>query len=902
MPFGYDDNIQPTDVNTTISAISGSMTVRYNGYLLFPPFFSVDTPLNDYYPEVKETNRLEYTFFTYDQSLIDNELKDRIGASDKTVAVYFVKFVGTTLTSHSPIPMIIDSSPYNLCPVGSTESFDFNEATLESGDSVVVWSDIINSGLNNRSGTSYTCEIPSDQEKAWTFDSTGKTSVLKKEVTLASWTAANGFNDSDIPARAEIPTPTKRVYKVAINVESSKNSVILDNADVKTGRLFYCIGDTWYTFSGSASASLELPYGTTIKLAKGSGYNMTGFTYNSDTISETKTITVNGTNYAVDVYSKTYKVNANNMNIPFYVTPNSYTITCNIGMGISSFNFSTTSKYATSLSKQAYSSNKSFTVYYKDTCSYNGVVKTGFESPTPYASSETVSTKTITFTARPMKFRVAVSTVGDITATFNRTSSPYGGAATGDLTSGYTASGTAVEVTTSNKALVFHNGYSFDAYYGDVISCDPKYSIRPIGEYSTYIENKYLSYTSSMTITGITTWSIDTKKITAKLRLTNSNFLGGDVNLDIWYNGASKRISLSAGSTSSQKIDAGTPVHVAAKQKNSQYCQLKVAEKAYSTSLTNSDFTKTINLSSSESFVRVVDVNTKSSNFNLTFAPALRYSFGGYGINVKVTECQEIQMNGTSEGAKYSMPYEQSHTGGYGGTSSETYIYCDFILLRPSSNQIYAKYNYFAQASNTFFSESPATKLTSTPSFIRRLNSNDSSCPSLSVITYGPYAKLFVIPYFYCSYPYWGSHRYYTYVGDGSYIRTNRKAYRKSGTPGIGYTSTGTGTIPGFSKSHLYYKGSSGKADNISAYLKSGSVVSLYDSINTSLSRPTFLSSSDGKNHSSDLSSDMKKATFYAIMDFNSTSNQILSDIKSAMNGTYRYIIDYVMDYSTENY
>ena len=899
LPFGYDDNTQPTSLNATINAVGGSKTVLYNGYLVFPNF--LDSSIQTYYPEVKEINRLMYNFFSFEQSVIENEWQDRIGASDKTVAAYFYKRVGTTLASYLSIPMEI-KTPYWTSAVGSTELSLNSNITLKNGDRIVLWSDISISSSDDLSGTSYTCKIPTDQTAEWTFDSTGKTSVLTKEVTLASWTAASGFNDSDIPVSAEIPMPTKRLYKVSINVESSRNHVILDNADVKTGRLFYCIGDTWYTFNGAASASLELRYGTTIKLAKNHNSSMTGFTYNSDATSETKTIMANGTSYTVDVYSKTYTVNANNMNIPFYVTPNSYTITCNIGMGISSYNFSTTSKYATSLSKQSYSSNKSFTVYYKDTCSYNGVVKTGFESPTPYASGETVSTKTITFTARPMKFRVAVSTVGDITATFNRTSSPYAGAATGNLTSGYTASGAAVEVTTSNKALVFHNGYSFDAYYGDVISCDPKYSIRPIGEYSTYIENKYLSYTSSMTITEITTWRIDTKKITAKLRLTNSNFLGGDVNLDIWYKGASKRISLSAGSTSSQTIDAGTPVHVSAKQKNSQTCQLKVAEKAYSTSLTNSDFTKSISLSSSENFVRVVDDNTKSSDFNLTFAPALRYSFGGYGINVKVTECQEIQMNGTSEGSKYSMPYEQSHTGGYGGTSSETYIYCDFILLRPSSNRIYVKYNYFAQASNTFFSESPATKLTSTPPFIRRLNSNDSSCPSFSVITYGPYAKLFVIPYFYCSYPYWGSHRYYTYVGDGSYIRTNRKAYGKSGTPGIGYTSTGTGTIPGFSKSHLYYKGSSGKADKISAYLKSGSVVSLYDSINTSLSRPTFLSSSDGKNHSSDLSSDMKKATFYAIMDFNSTSNQILSDIKSAMKGTYRYIIDYVMDYSTENY
>lgn len=405
-----------------------------------------------------------------------------------------------------------------------------------------------------------------------------------------------------------------------------------------------------------------------------------------------------------------------------------------------------------------------------------------------------------------------------------------------------------------------------------------------------------------MTITGNTTWTINTKKITARLRLTNSNFLDGDASLYIWDNGDSKRISLSAGTTLSQTIDAGTPVYVAAMRKNSQYCQLKVTEKAYSTSLTNSDFTKTIRLSNSVQIHRIVDVNSKSSNFNLTFAPTLRYEFSGYGINVNVTKSQEIQMNGTSEGSKYSMPYNSSYSGGYGGTSSKTYFYYDFILLRSSSSRISVEFNYFAQASNTFFNNDPSVKTTSSGSLTRTLNSSDSSCPSLSTTTYGPYAKLFVIPYFYCSYPYWGSHRYYTYVDDGRYIRTNRKAYGASGTPGIGYTSTGTGTIPGFSKSHLYYKGSSGKADNISAYLKSGSVVSLYDPINRSLSRPTFLSSSDGNNHSSDLSNDMKKATFYAIMDFNSTSNQILSDIKSAMNGTYRYIIDYVMDYSTENY
>ena len=35
IPFGYDDNTQPTAVNTTINAVGGSKTVLYNGYLFF---------------------------------------------------------------------------------------------------------------------------------------------------------------------------------------------------------------------------------------------------------------------------------------------------------------------------------------------------------------------------------------------------------------------------------------------------------------------------------------------------------------------------------------------------------------------------------------------------------------------------------------------------------------------------------------------------------------------------------------------------------------------------------------------------------------------------------------------------------------------------------------------------
>ena len=290
LPFGYDDNTQPTDVNTTINAVGGSKTVLYNGYLFFPISFT-GYPAYSYYPEVKEINRLMYDFFSFEQSLYYNEGKDRIGASDKTVAAYFYKLVGTTLTSHSPIPMEIRTSRL-VTDVGSAERLPCNAAsgvTLGSGGSIVLWSDISTAYTYNWSGTTYTCHIPPEQRAVWTFDTTGKDDVSSKQVVLASWTAETGLNDSDIPVSAEIPTPTKRLYTVAINVESSKNNVILDSADVQAGYLFYCINDNeWHTFNGAASASLELPYGTTIKLAKKYHYNMPGFTYNSDTVSTTR--------------------------------------------------------------------------------------------------------------------------------------------------------------------------------------------------------------------------------------------------------------------------------------------------------------------------------------------------------------------------------------------------------------------------------------------------------------------------------------------------------------------------------------------------------------------------------------------------------------------------------------
>ena len=930
MPFGYDDDIQPTDVNTTISAVSGSMTVLYNGYLFFPISF-IDSPAYSYYPEVKETDRLMYQFLQFESSLYNNEGKDRIGASDKTVAAYFYKFIGTILMSKAPIPMEIKSN-YNLSSVGSTDFLSFNEATLESGGSVVLWSDIANSQINGYSGTSYTCEIPSDQEKAWTFDSTGKTSVLKKEVTLASWTAATGLNDSDIPARAEIPTPTKRRYKVAINVESSKNHVILDSADVKAGRLFYCIDDTWYTFSGAASASLELPYGTTIKLAKGSGYNMTGFAYNSDTVSETKTITVNGTNYAVDVYSKSYTVNANNMNIPFYVTPNSYTITCNIGTGISSFNFSTTSKYATSLSKQSYSSNKSFTVYYKDTCSYNGVVETGFETPTPSASNETVSTKTITFTASPKEFRVTVSTVGGITATFNRTSSPYGGAATGNLRSGYDDSGRPMGVAASSTAMVFHNGYSFDAYYGDVFTCTPEYKVKTPTNTTLTMVTKYIDYTSSKTITAATTWSIAPKRSYVTVYLTNTKFFYSDSQyIKYCANGAYKNSStFSAGTEREITIDAGTPLYMYTRCKanlnpgntscavhtlgsnnpgvyvGTCYSDYGTSFSEFSASLTMSSFSKITALPNSNSNIEVVPAQQRIGNFYLTLAPIIKTFVRGYGIagtgtsatnNTTVVDIYEYTSS-TSDG------YMSPHTETYSGTPSVTsYTTCitSTALLHSTTTHIDVKWSISNNGvpGKVSFNPSPDTNITNNVTDAIRtysLANTDSTIPNNTIPTYGPYASVKVKPYLNVSYFSWGN-KYALYNGAVHTFRTMRRQYDgTSNLPGIGYTASGNGSVSNLG-TYLYYSGSTGSISYVSSYLSAGSGISMYDSFSTQLSRSTFLSSTGG--------SDPKKyslsgAKFYAIFDFISTSNKIESKLKAHLNDSL--IIDYVYNYKTNNY
>lgn len=925
IPFGYDDNTQPTEVNTTINAVGGSKTVLYNGYLLFPPSTTSDSPVYSYYPEVKEINRLMYNFFGFEQSVSDNNWQGRIDASDKTVAAYFYKFVGTTLTSHSPIPMEIRTS-YWVTDVGSVERLPCNVAsgvTLESGGSIVLWSDINTAYTHNGAKTTYNCFIPPEQRGVWTFDTTGKDEVASKKVTLASWTVETGFNDSDIPVSAEIPTPTKRLYKVAINVESSKNNVILDNADVKTGYLFYCVGDTWYTFNGAASASLELPYGTTIKLAKNHNANMTGFTYNSDTVSENKTITVNGTNYSVDVYSKSHTVNANNMNIPFYVTPNSYTITCKIGMGIDSFNFSTTSKYATSLSNQSYSSNKSFTVYYKDTCSYNGVAKTGFESPTPSARNETVSTKTITFTASPQKFKVTVSTVGDIRATFNRTSSPYKGAATGNLTGGYDDSGDPIGVSASSNAIYFFNGYSFDAYYGDVFECSPRYEFITPTSASCVIGEKYIDFTSSRTITADTTWRIVPKQSDVTVYLTNTKFFKSDSQY-IKYCKNGKYINSSTFSAGTEKIitiDAGTPmymytgckanlnpgntscaVHTLGSDNPGVYVGTCYSQ--YSTSLTMSSFSKITALTNSNGNIEVVPAQKKESgDFYLTLAPIIKTFVRGYGIATTsasgpsyLSSANELQYSGTSVSGKYDCPHSETYSGSSSVTSYTTLI-ASTAVLRTGTTEIETAWHCRSGVSGkVFYSNSPASSTTTT-TWTSSVDNSDSVIPNEIVPTYGPYASVTVRPYLNVSYYSWGN-KYALYYGSGKTFRTYRRRYDgTSNLPGIGYTASGNGSVSNLG-TYLYYSGSTGSISSVSNYLSPGSGISMYDSFSTQLSRSSFLSSTGGSDPNK---YSLSGAKFYAIFDFNSTSvNNIESKLKAHLKDSL--IIDYVYNYKTNNY
>ena len=718
IPFGYDDNTQPTAVNTAINAIGGLKTVLYNGYLFFPQSLTSDSPVYNYYPEVKEANRIMYEFSP--NTWLDNKT-ERVGASDITEPAYFIKLIGTTLTLHSPISMTI-KTPYKISSVGSSNADSSawpSGMTLTNGSSIVLWSDILTSDLNKLSGTKYTCEIPSSEAAAWTFDSTGNTSVLTKEVTLASWTAASGFKDSDIPASAEIPTPAQRIYSVAINVESSINHVILDSADITNGYLFANIYGSWRPIT-SPTTSLTLPYGATIQFAKNHNSNMPGFKYNSDATSKTTTITINGTSYTVDVYSKSYTVNANNMNIPFYVTPNSYTITCNVGTGIRAFNFSTVSKYGTSHENNTYGGG-SFTVYYKDTCSYSGLVDTGFENPVPSATNEAVSTKTITFTASPKLFRVTVSmgSATGITATFDRTSSPYKGAATGNLTSGYNADGIAIGVGASSTAITFSNGWSFDAYYGDVFSCTPTFKVTTPTNASLTMQTKYINYTSSRTISEATTWSIVPKESNITAYFTNTKFFNSDSQyLKYCSHGTYTNSStFSAGTNKNITIDAGTPVYMYTCCRRNQNpgnsscpvhnlgsnnpgAYVGTCYSQYSTSLTMSSFSKITALPYNNENIEVVPAQAKESgDFYLTLAPIIKTFIRGYGVATtsgsaksSLSSARELQYSGSSLSGSYDCPHSETYSGSP-SVINYTILITSVAVLQSETTKIETKWN-----------------------------------------------------------------------------------------------------------------------------------------------------------------------------------------------------------------
>lgn len=924
IPFGYDDNAQPTAVNTTLKAVSGSKTVLYNGYLFFPQSLTTDSPVYNYYPEVKNANRLMYDFSLNTWGANKTE---RVGTSDITEPVYFYKLVGTTLTLHSPISMIIKSS-YNFSSVGSTE-LSSDDITLENGSSIVLWSDILTSDLNKLSGTKYTCEIPSSAAAAWTFDSTGKTSVLTKEVTLASWTASGGFNDSDIPASAEIPTPTQRLYSVAINVESSINKVILNSADLSTGYLFANIYGSWQPIT-SPTMSFSLPYGTTIQLARNHYSNMTGFTYSSDATSETKTITINGTNYTVDVYSKSYTVNSNNMNIPFYVTPTSYTITCNIGMGISSFNFSTTSKYGTAFSNQSYSSNKSFKVYYKDTCSYNGVVKTGFENAGPSATNEAVSTKTVTFTADPKRFKITILSTTGIYSYIYRSKSPYKGESTGYIYEGYNATGEYVTVNNPDpllQQLRFTNGFSFYAYYGDVFTCSPTFEITlPTGS-TAKIGKEYLNYSSSLTVDGAKNWQIIRKQITATVYFTNMNFFNSSTQYVKYCSGGTYKNSnsVSAGTTLEIDLDAGTPIYMYTCCKSSQNpgnsscavhnlgsnnpgAYVGTCYSQYSASLAMSSFSKITALPYNNENIEVVPKETKNSNFYLTLAPIIKTFARGYGVATTsasspsyLYSAYEIQYSGSSVSGKYSCPHSETYSGSSSVTSYTILIAATAVLHTGTTRIETTWYCRSGVSGKVFFTNSPASS-TTTGTYDSNVTSSDSVIPGVIVPTYGPYASARIKPYFHCSWNSFGK-KYYAYYGATKYIRTYRRQYDgTSNTPSINLSSPTYSTIPGFSTSTNHSKTGSSSALAPSSYLTFNP--SAYDSVSSSLTRDTyFLSSHNGSNYSSSLSSDMSKATFYAI---DNTLGYTLSDMdtqmKTAMGGSYNYKIDYVYDRTYTNY
>ena len=614
------------------------------------------------------------------------------------------------------------------------------------------------------------------------------------------------------------------------------------------------------------------------------------------------------------------------MNIPFYVTPNSYTITCNIGMGISSFNFSTTSKYATSLSNQSYSSNKSFTVYYKDTCSYNGVAKTGFESPTPSVSNGAVSTKTITFKASPKKFRVTVSAVGDvmsgILATFKRTSSPYEHAATGNLTSGYDDSGDPVGVAASSNAIVFRNGYSFDAYYGDVFECSPRYEFITPTSASWVIGEKYIDFTSSRTITADTTWRIVPKQSDVTVYLTNTKFFKSDSQY-IKYCRNGKYINSSTFSAGTEKgitIDAGTPmymytgckanlnpgntscaVHTLGSDNPGVYVGTCYSQ--YSTSLTMSSFSKITALTNSNGNIEVVPAQTKESgDFYLTIAPIIKTFVRGYGIATTsasgpsyLSSANELQYSGTSVTGKYACPHSETYSGASSVTSYTTLITATAVL-RTGTTEIETEwYCRSGVSGKVFYANSPASSTTTT-TWTSSVDTSDSVIPNVIVPTYGPYASMTVRPYLNVSYYSWGN-KYALYYGSGKTFRTYRRRYDgTSNLPGIGYTASGNGSVSNLG-TYLYYSGSTGSISYVSSYLSAGSGISMSDELNQQLPRNTFLSSTGGSDPNK---YSLSGAKFYAIFDFDSTSNKIESKLKAHLRDSL--IIDYVYNYKTDNY
>ena len=476
-------------------------------------------------------------------------------------------------------------------------------------------------------------------------------------------------------------------------------------------------------------------------------------------------------------------------------------------------------------------------------------------------------------------------------------------------------------VGASKDAFVFSNGYSFDAYYGDVFTCTPTFKVKTPTNTTLTMAAKYIEYTSSKTISADTRWSIAPKKSDVTVYLTNAKFFNGEsAKIKYCMKGTYTSYTPSAGTKSVITVDAGTPLYLYTCCRGNQNpgntsntvtnlgsknpgAYVGTCYSQYNTSLTMSSFSKITALPYSNSNIEVVPKETKSGDFYLTLAPVIKMFIRGYGIagtsgssnNTKVYDISEYTYNGSSISDEYTSPHTETYSGTPSVTSYTTCITSTALLHSGSTCIGVTWHAYSGVSGKVFFDPSPSFSYTSSAKE-HSFKSTDSAIPNGTIATYGPYASVKVKPYLNVSYYSWGN-KYALYNGTEHIFRTNRRKYDgTSNYPGIGYTASGNGSVSNLG-TYLYYSGSTGSISYVSSYLSAGSGISMKDELNQQLPRNTFLSSTGGSDPNK---YSLSGAKFYAIFDFNSTSNKIESKLKAHLNDSL--IVDYVYDYKTNNY